>query len=231
MFISHLTFIKFHVNVINMKLNFEENLVKSDDPKDSPRQKRKYRKSRRAMTEEATGEVILDAALVAFGHEAFDRVTLQSIAETSDVTVQTVIRRFGSKEGLFQALVERETPRIMAARAVAEDAGLPTALEALLNHYEQDGDVVLNLVAQEHLLDLVGDVVEEGRRVHRGWVKRHCRDLLAGTTGAERQRLLYAAVVATDLSTWKLLRRDLGLQPAEVKATMNQILTALQGDK
>ena len=214
-----------------MKLNSDESTVKVGDPEGGPRQKRKYRKSRRARAEEATGEAILDAALAAFGHESFDRVTLQSIADASGVTMQTVIRRFGSKEGLFQALVEHERPRILAARAVAGDAGLPAALEALLNHYEQDGDMVLNFVAQDQLIDHVGVVVEEGRRVHREWVERHCRDLLAGTSGAERQRLLHAAIVATDLSTWKLLRRDLGLQPVEVMAVMNQILNALQGDK
>ena len=173
----------------------------------------------------------MDAALVAFGHQLFDRETLQSIADGSGVTVQTVIRRFGSKDGLFQALVERERPRIVAAREVAEDAGLPAALEALLNHYEEDGDMVLNFLAQEHLLEHVGVVVEYGRHVHREWVERHCRILLAGTTGAERQRLLHAAIVATDLSTWKLLRRDLGLQPAEVMAVMNKILNSLKGDK
>lgn len=91
--------------------------------------------------------------------------------------------------------------------------------------------MVLNFVAQEHLFENVTAVVEEGRRVHREWVERHCRDLLAGTTGAERQRLLHAAIVATDLSTWKLLRRDLGLKQAEVMAVMSKILNALQGDK
>lgn len=213
-----------------MKLNSEENTVISSDGEEDLRQKRKYQKSRRAKAEEATGKAILDTALAAFTHDSFDRVTLQSIADASDVTVQTVIRRFGSKQGLFLALVDRERPRILAARTVADDAGLPVALEVLLNHYEQDGDMVLNFLAQEHLVDDIGMVVEEGRRVHREWVERHCRDLLAGTTGAERQRLLHAAIVATDLSTWKLLRRDLGLQPAEVKAVMNKILNAIRGD-
>ncbi len=214
-----------------MKSDADENNVKSGDPAGSPRQKRKYHKSQRARAEEATYKAILDAALVEFGHASFDRVTLQSIAAASGVTVQTVIRRFGSKEGLFQALVASETPRVLATRAANEDAGLPAALEALLNHYEQDGDMVLNFVAQEHLIDSVTAVVEEGRRVHREWVERYCHDLLAGTTGAERQRLLHAAIVATDLSTWKLLRRDLGLEQAEVMAVLSKILNALQGDK
>lgn len=72
-----------------------------------PGETRSYRKKARAEAERATGEAILDAAFAAFGNEPFDRVTLQRIAEESGVAVQTVIRRFGSKEELFEALVAR----------------------------------------------------------------------------------------------------------------------------
>lgn len=192
-------------------------------------EKRQYRKSLRAETEKATGEAIIEAALTAFAQEPFDRVTLQSIADDSGVTVQTVIRRFGSKEALFETLVEREAPRVLASRTAADDAGLPAALEALLSHYEQDGGMILNFVSQEHLFEPIRAIVEQGRRVHREWVERHCRELLAGSDGARRKRLLYAAIVATDLSTWKLLRRDLGLEPSEVAAVMNELLHSLKG--
>ena len=190
---------------------------------------RPYRKKARAESEKATGEAILNAAFTAFSQETFDRVTLQSIADDSGVTVQTVLRRFNSKENLFEAVSERETARILASREVADDAGLPAALQALLNHYEQDGDVVLNLVAQEHLFDHIREVVERGRRSHREWVERQCRDLLNGHSGAERERLLHAAIVATDLYTWKLLRRDLGLELSEVAAVMSVLLNGLKG--
>ncbi len=193
-------------------------------------EKRPYRKSLRAETEKATGEAIIKAALTAFAQEPFDRVTLQSIADDSGVTVQTVIRRFGSKEALFETLVEREAPRVLASRTVADDAGLPAAIEALLSHYEQDGEMILNFISQEHLFEPVRAVVEQGRRVHQEWVERHCRELLTGSDGARRRRLLYAAIVATDLSTWKLLRRDLSLEPSEVAAVMNELLNALKGD-
>lgn len=214
-----------------MKLNPDDSNTKSNVPEVTPQRKRTYRKSQRAKTEVATGEAILDAALIAFGQQPFDRVTLQSIAADSGATVQTVIRRFGSKEGLFQSLVERERPRILASRDVAEGAGMQVGLEKLLNHYEQDGDMILNFVAQERRIEQVRAVVEEGRLVHRKWIEHHHGDLLADVTGAERDRLLHAAIVATDLSTWKLLRRDLGLPRDEVFAIMNQILAALKGDK
>jgi AcrR family transcriptional regulator len=191
-------------------------------------EKRAYRKQARAEAEQATIDSILGSAFSAFAHEPFDRVTLQSIAEHSGVTVQTVIRHFGSKEKLFEALVEREAPRILARREPGEDAGLSAALGALLDHYEEDADMVLNFISQEHLFEPVRRVVELGRGVHREWVETHCADILAGTEGVERERLIHAAIAATDVSTWKLLRRDLGLEQSEVAAVMLKLLEGLK---
>jgi AcrR family transcriptional regulator len=189
---------------------------------------RPYRKTARARSERATGEAILDAALKAFASEPFDRVTLSSVAEASGVTVQTVLRRFGSKEQLFETLVEREMPRILTARDLPGTADLHAALEALVRHYEVDGDLILNLLAQEQLFAQIRSVVDGGREVHRDWVERHCGDLLGSRQETERETVLHAAIAATDLSTWKLLRRDLGLGEAEVVATMTVLLNGLK---
>ncbi len=219
----------FHVSFVNMNTaddvrtaqhTLDASVAEAPGP-------RPYRKHARAESERATGEAILDAAFAAFSREPFDRVTLRSIAEASGCTVQTVIRRFGSKEELFAALVERERPRIVSSRNVPEDAGLDTAIAALVHHYETDGDMVLNFVAQEQLFGQVRRVVELGRQVHREWVERHCGGALEGRQGAERQRALYAAIAATDLGTWKLLRRDLGLHESEVVAVMLELLNGL----
>jgi AcrR family transcriptional regulator len=189
---------------------------------------RPYRKTARAETERATGEAILDAAFASFAHEPYDRVTLQSIAQESGVTVQTVIRRFESKEGLFEALVEREMPRILASRESADGEGLAAALRALLEHYETDGDTVLNFLAQEHEVTHVRNVVEQGRRIHREWIERHCAHVL-DAAGDDRDITLNAAIAATDLYTWKLLRRDRGLEVQEVHAVMMRMLNGLHG--
>lgn len=182
----------------------------------------------RAEATRATGEAILDAAVAAFAHQPFDQVTLKEVATQSGVTVQTVIRRFGSKEELFDAVAQREGARIRRARSVPEDADLATALDALLDHYEQDGDIVLHLITQERRWTQVEEVVREGREIHRQWVERHCRTLLAGATGQERKRRIHAAIAATDLSTWKLLRRDLGLERQEVAAVMIKLLNGME---
>jgi AcrR family transcriptional regulator len=191
---------------------------------------RPYHMTARAAAARATGEAILDAACAAFGRERFDRVMLNEIAAESGVTVQTVIRRFGSKEDLFEAVARREGARISAARTTDVDADLETALSTLLDHYEEDGDLVLHLVAQEQDCEPVREVVLWGRRIHREWVERHCRSLFIETGGAERERKIHAAIAATDLSTWKLLRRDLGLELTDVAATMKQLLDGLAED-
>ncbi len=204
------------VSIINMKMQGRA------------REKRPYRKAARAAAETATHAAILDAAFQAFSADPFDRVTLNQIAERSGVTVQTVIRRFGSKEELFEELAQRESRRILAERDVAEGASLSAALESLLGHYERDGDTIARFVAQEHLFEPIRDIVERGRRIHREWVERHCRHLLSGLDGSARQRVLHAATVATDLSTWKLLRRDLGLESAQVAEVMTELLHGLE---
>ncbi len=190
--------------------------------------KRRYRKNARAHAEAATHTAILDAALAAFTQESFDRVTLTDIARDAGVTVQTVIRHFGSKEELFARLAEREEKRVLEQRQVPDDAGRDAALDALLDHYERDGDTIVNFVAQEHRFEPIRHIVEKGRRVHRAWVDRHCRDLLDGRPEAERERVLRAATVATDLGTWKLLRRDFGLDRSAVRAVMVELLEGLR---
>lgn len=53
-------------------------------------------------------ERILDAATSVFAREGFDRANMDVIAAEAEATKPTLYARFGSKEGLFEAAVERE---------------------------------------------------------------------------------------------------------------------------
>lgn len=53
-------------------------------------------------------ETILDAATAVFAAEGFDRANMEAIAARAGITKPTLYARFGSKEGLFRAAVERE---------------------------------------------------------------------------------------------------------------------------
>ena len=190
--------------------------------------RRTYRMKARAKAVEETGERILDAAWTAFSTERFDQITLQQIAADAGVTVQTILRRFGSKEALFEATGRREGARILAERQPSgpEEGGLEAAVQALVGHYERDGRRVLHFLRQEDRLPIVAEIVQRGRAEHRKWVEQHCASLLEGATGGRRERRLTAAIAATDLYVWKLLRLDLGRSRRQVEQVM---LTLLEG--
>lgn len=191
---------------------------------------RTYTMRARARSVARTGERILDAAGERFSNMAFDDVTLGDIAADAEVSVQTVIRRFSSKEELFATLAERESARILEEREPVEvdHVSMESAVEALVGHYERDGETVLNFLAQESRFPLIADVVSAGRAAHESWVEQHCHPVLEGAGGRERKRKLEAAIAATDLYVWKLLRLDRGLDRHEVEKTM---LTLLEGLK
>jgi AcrR family transcriptional regulator len=194
---------------------------------------RPYRMKARAEAARRTGERILDAARARLEAASFDEVTLARVAKDAGVTVQTVIRRFGSKEGLLEALAEREAARITAEREPAASASrAPTdmadAVRALVAHYERDGALMLNLLRQEDRVPFVAELVRRGREEHEAWVARHCAPALGRARGAARRRRLDAAVAATDLYLWKLLRLDRGRSAREVEKTMRTLLAGLE---
>lgn len=193
---------------------------------------RPYNMRARARSVEETAERILDSAKEHFSRLVFDEVTLNDIAVDAGVTVQTVIRRFGSKEELFTTLAERESRRIVAEREPlgADAATLDSAVSALVAHYERDGETVLNLLGQETRFPMIAEVVATGRDMHEKWVLKHCQPVLAGSSGAEGKRRLEAAIAATDLYTWKLLRLDRGLDREDVEKTMLALLEGLRNE-
>ncbi len=187
----------------------------------------------RAARAAETGERILDAAMARFSEMAFDAVTLADVAEDAGVTVQTVIRRFGGKEGLFAQLVERESARIGAARTPrgGDEASIEEAVHALVGHYEADGPAILNFLKQEDRSPELAEVVATGRSVHEAWVKTHCASVLAGRRGVDGKRRLAAAIAATDLYVWKLLRLDRSMSRADVEKTMLLLLRGIGDDE
>lgn len=191
---------------------------------------RTYRMKARAEAAARTGERILDAAMARFSTALFDEVTLASIAEDAGVSVQTLIRRFGSKEDLFEALGEREGARIEAQREPIGEAAptMADAVRALVAHYERDGRMVLNLLRQESRFPLIDEALARGRSAHEAWVARHCGAALGRARGAGRDRRLRAAIATTDIYVWKLLRVDRGMSPREVEETMLDLLAGLR---
>jgi AcrR family transcriptional regulator len=181
----------------------------------------------RGASAAATGERILDAAVEIFWEGPSFQFSLNDIASRAGVTVQTVIRRFGGKDGVIAAAIERETAKVAATRDPAQVNSPAEAVRQLVDHYEALGDRVIQMLAEETRTPALHEVAESGRRFHREWCERVFEVALTGRTGAERKRRLAEIVAVCDVYTWKLLRRDAGLSRPQTELALLELVEPL----
>jgi AcrR family transcriptional regulator len=186
--------------------------------------RRPYRMVARAEAAAATGERILDAAVEVFWELPFEQISLDEVARRAGVTVQTVIRRFGGRDGLLAAAAEREAERVRRKRQEAPVGDAPGAVRVLVDHYESMGDRVLRLLAEEERVPGLREIADRGRVLHREWCARVFAAALAGRAGVERRRRLAQLVAICDVYTWKLLRRDAGLSRRQTELALVELL-------
>ena len=187
---------------------------------------RTYTMRARADSVERTRTQILEAAF-SLGEERLTfAIGLADVAERAGVTVRTVLRHFGSREGLFDALTDFARQRISEEReAPVGDAR--AAVQIIVAHYEQRGDFVMRSLEQESVDERIAAQVEKGRRMHRGWVRTVFAPQLERAEDAKALEDLL--VVATDIYTWKLLRRDAGHSRARTEERMYTLISRLVG--
>jgi AcrR family transcriptional regulator len=178
-----------------------------------------------------TGRAILEAALTLFAERWLDQITLDEVAARAGVTVQTVIRRFGTKEGLIAAAGELANTRVSEQRDEAPVGDIAGAIDNLMAHYEEVGDRVLRLLAQEERWPALRPLADAGRVGHRAWVERKFAPFFAAPGIGREPHLLPALVAATDVYVWKVLRRDQGLDRSQTAAVMRATVGALLGNR
>jgi AcrR family transcriptional regulator len=170
---------------------------------DSVTGNRSYVQRARAEASSRTRAAILDATMSLGLEKATADVSLADVSERAGVSVQTVLRHFGTRDGLIDEALRHAAARISRERRPASH-DLTTAITTLFDHYESRGDAVIRLLAQEAFDERVEQITSEGRRVHREWVT----EFLGASTADATESLIDQLVVVTDVYTWKLLRRD-----------------------
>jgi len=183
----------------------------------------------RAETTATTRQRLLVSAWQRFSETPFEEVRLADVARGAGVSPQTLHAHFGTKEELFAAAWGWRMAPEGVRREGAPTGDVRAAVRVLYDSYDQDGDAVLRLLAQEERIAAVHEMADVGRRWHRAWVERTLGPLLNGASGAERERRLVKLVVATDLLVWKLLRREMGLGRARAERIVIEMVTAMQG--
>jgi AcrR family transcriptional regulator len=192
----------------------------------TPPATRTYTKLARADAEERTRTALLDAATRVFFDEDWEATSLEKIAAEAGVTKQTLLRHFGSKDGLLQAGFVRAMGEVSAQRSEAPVGDVPGAVDNLLDHYEALGDRALKLEAM-HASGSMEEFVQRGRELHYAWVDHAFAPFLTERSAREGKRLRAALIALCDVHTWRLLARHLGLPRAEVRATLILAITNL----
>jgi AcrR family transcriptional regulator len=192
--------------------------------------RRPYRMTSRAEAANATAERILDAVTELFWERPTDQVVLRDVAERAGVTVQTVLRKYAGKEALLAAAADRAMSRTQAERAVTP-GDVDTAIEVLLDHYEQLGAKVLRLLAEELTSPTLAELAERGRALHREWCTTVFGEFLEPLNGVARRRRLAQVVAVCDVYTWKLLRLDSGLSRRQTQIALHELLGPLLANR
>jgi AcrR family transcriptional regulator len=188
---------------------------------------RGYRMAARAQAAAQTAQDILRATAELWREGPIDQVTLADIAGRAGVSVRTVIRRFGSREGVIAACIESDAAGIRTERDQAPTGDVRGALRVLLMHYERDGDAVLRTLPLEETVPEARAIVQAGRAGHRAWCARVFAPFLPPPADEGYGIRLDALVAATDLYAWKLLRRDLGRSAGETEQVIRALVDGL----
>jgi AcrR family transcriptional regulator len=191
---------------------------------------RPYRMSNRAAAAEQTAQDILEATVALYSERFFDQVALEDVAERAGVTVRTVLRRFESKDRLLDAAGQWAEAKVESARAAVDAGDVAAAVSRAVDDYERHGDAIMRWLGQEERVPLLRRLADRGRRLHHEWVERVFAPQLARRSGADRRRLYAQLVAATDVYTWKLLRRDLRLGRSQTERAIGELVAPLVGD-
>lgn len=182
---------------------------------------RPYRQVARARSQRRTQEALLDVALEEVFNDSWHDVSLESLASRGGVTKQTLLRHFGSKEGLFLQAIARVGAQVMEQRWTVPEGDVRGALDNLIDHYEEWGERSLRIGAWERKRSGVfAKLSKAARMVHYAWVERAFAPWLRDLDDQARARRRAALIAICDVNTWWLLSHDLELPRAEVHATL-----------
>jgi len=192
---------------------------------DTTASRRPYRMTARAEAAAATAQRILESVIDLHSERFHDQITLEDIAARAGVTVQTVLRRFGSKEQLLDAAAAMVSEQVVRQRQQAPVGDVAGAVDNLVTHYEERGRTVLRLLAQEERVTQFQPILEQGRHLHYDWVTTTFSPFL--DRARDRERLHAQLIALLDVYVWKVLRLDLGLEPADVRTALIGMVDAL----
>jgi AcrR family transcriptional regulator len=190
--------------------------------------RRPYKQVARAEAQKRTRDALLDAAVEEFTRGRWEKVSLDALARRAKVTKQTLLRHFGSKEGLLMQAIANSAATMLEQRWSAPPGDVEGAVENVLDHYEAWGERSLRVGAwlTSGPPTLAG-ISQMARKVHYDWVDYAFGPQLERRRGEDRVRCRAALIALCDVHTWWLLSHDLGFERAAVSATLTNAIERL----
>jgi AcrR family transcriptional regulator len=192
---------------------------------------RAYKMRQRAESVEATKTRILEAFRELLREKLNpDAITVEETASRGGVSAMTVARHFRTKAALIDALEAWGRDHMAGVRS-APVGDVRAAIKGLFDDYEQSGDFFLQTQALEYTRPRMHQWLNRGRALHRRWVESAFAPQLAGIPRREREEVVTGVAVVCEVSTWKQLRRDLGLSRRKAESILSRMVAALLGEE
>lgn len=153
-------------------------------------------------------------------------ITLDMVAEEAGVSVRTILRKYNSKEGLFEAALDKDVAGIQAIKDEAVPGDIYQAVDLLLKEYQFTGDAAIRTLALENELPIAGRILNVGRKMHTQWCERVFAEYLPSKKSKNYSTSVGAFYAATDVYNWKLLKHDLKFSNEEIREIL---INTLQG--
>jgi AcrR family transcriptional regulator len=190
----------------------------------------------RSAKAEATRQRICESVMQLYRERSIDDFTLDDIASRAGTTVQTVLRAYRSKDNVIIEALDRLTKQ--GSEYVADRPGgfmpsppgdIAAAVTAIFDVYETVGNLVMRHLSNEERNPALKPVLTQGRVNHRAWVRAVFAPQLKVRGGNARAQLFNCLVVATDIYTWAILRRDQGLSRSGAETVVQTMVAAVTG--
>ncbi|MFN2594902.1 MAG: TetR/AcrR family transcriptional regulator [Actinomycetota bacterium] len=180
---------------------------------------RTYVKVARAEAEQRTRAALLDSAEQAFFAGAWQATTLEAIAAGAGVTKQTLLRHFGTKDGLLEQTFQRAFERVQEQRMRVPGNDIEAAIENLLQHYDSVGDASLKIAAMRGG-GLIAEIGRRARQLHYDWIDHAFGARLGFMPQRERAHVRAVLITICDVRAWDILVNELGLNRGETKTAL-----------
>lgn len=194
--------------------------------------KRPYKQVARAQAQQRTRQALIHAAMEEFTRGGWEQVSLQTLAARAHVTKQTLLRHFGSKEGLLMQALASSAAEMYEQRWSARPGDVKGAVDNVLDHYDAWGERSLRVGAWlDNGNPALAGISRMARKLHYDWVDFAFGPQMERCREEERTRVRAALIALCDVHTWWLLSHDLGFARAAVSATLTTAIERLLGER